>query len=193
MKENDKAEALKLVELIEKQRRSAGASGAYAKDLPATATVLAAAPELRAAFVECVVAHFAKLGARQAKAPESKGWFHERNVPACAGEVAQLVLRRRLPFTDEAIAEMLEQIAGMDFITFAPAVDGLIRELEKRAAEGPLTARTCNAARLVADGLLVTHWPPADAENWGLPRAADRKLVLRIERLLRDERINYKR
>jgi hypothetical protein len=193
MKPEYKTEALEMVELIEKQRKGASSSGIDAKKLPATATILAAEPELQAAFVECVVARFAKLGARKTKVPVSNAWFHERNVPWGAGEAAKLLLRRRLPFTVEALAEMLEQIAGMDFITAAPPVEGLFRELEKQVAEGSLSSRVCTASRRVADRLLLTHWSAADAENWGLPRAADRKLALRIERLLRDERINQSR
>ena len=95
-----------------------------------------------------------------------------------------MIMRRRLPFTDEMMAEMLEQISGMDFITFAPVMDQLVRELEKRAGEGPLPPRIRNAAGLIADGLLVKDWPRADAQNWGLPRAADRKLAGRIQNVL---------
>ena len=67
-------------------------------------------------------------------------------------------MRRRLPFTDAMLAEMVEPIGQMDFVTFAPVLEPLVRELEKRAAE--------------------------EKENWGLPRPADRKLATRIQSLL---------
>ncbi len=154
------------------------------KERPTTKALLAAPPELQVAFVRHVVAIFAKIGARTKKKPVAFAWFHGKNVPTAGEEVARLMLRRRLPFTDEIIAEILEQIAGMDFITFAPIMDQLVRELEKRAAEGPLSSRIRKAAGQVADGLLVKDWPAADAENWGLPRAADRKLAARLQSLL---------
>jgi hypothetical protein len=69
-------------------------------------------------------------------------------------------------------------------MTFAPVMDQLVRELEKRAADGPLSPRILKAAARVVDGLLVKDWSEADARNWGLPRAADRKLAGRIERIL---------
>jgi hypothetical protein len=72
----------------------------------------------------------------------------------------------------------------MEFITVAPALEKLIREIERRAEENPLTARIRKPLSRVAAGLLVKHWKQADAENWGLPRAVDRKLGGRIERML---------
>jgi hypothetical protein len=139
---------------------------------------------VRIAFVRHVVETFGKLGARKQEIPAAIAWFHGKGVPEAAERVAQLILRRRLPFSDDILAEMLEQIAGMEFITFAPVLDQLVKELEKRASAGPLTNRIREAAVRIADGLLVKHWPEAAARNWGLPRAADRKLASRIECLL---------
>jgi hypothetical protein len=154
------------------------------KQRPTAKALLAAEPELQMAYVCEVVRVFGKLGARKAKRPTDWAWFHEEGVPRGGRELAKMLMRRRLPFGEEMLAEMLEQIAGMDFVTFAPVVEQLVRELEKRAAEAPLSPRIRKAAAGVADGLLVKDWPQADAENWGLPRATDRKLAGRIERLL---------
>jgi hypothetical protein len=154
------------------------------KERPTTKTLLSAPPELQAAFVRHVVLVYAKLGARGKKAYGSHEWFRKDNLPTAGEEVAKLIMRRRMPFTDDMIAEMLEQIAAMDFITFAPLTNQLVPELEKRADEAPLPARIRTAAKLVADGLLVKDWPAEVAEDNGFPQAADRKLAGRIQNVL---------
>jgi hypothetical protein len=185
MKDNHKPQAQAWLKQLEIERGNKTLSmGKLVKTLPTTATVLAADPEQQSAFVRHVVEVFGKLGARKKKIPSGSAWFHKNNVPLASEEVARLLLRRRLPLTDDALAEMLEQIAGMDFVTFGPGVEQLIGLLEKRAAEGPILKRLQKAASRVADGLLVKDWREEDADEWGLPRAADRKLAGRIERLL---------
>jgi hypothetical protein len=189
MKPNHQPEVLEMIGRIEQRREVANSSpGICAKKLPAATAVLTAAPEIQASFVQCVVALFAAFGVQETQRPGSPAWFQAANVPWASGEVARLLLQRRLPFSDEALAGMLEQIAGMGFITFNPALEGLIAELEKRAAEGPLSALTHNAAWRVANALRITRWPADEVQNWDLHRAADRKLELRILGLLRQKR-----
>jgi hypothetical protein len=82
------------------------------------------------------------------------------------------------------LVETTEQIGQMDFVTFAPVLEPLVRELEKRAAEGVLSPKVRKLLSRVMNGLLVKGWTEEEKENWGLPRPADRKLAARIESLL---------
>lgn len=183
MKDSLQTQAAALLEKLQKERGK-DVLGKPVKERPTTKTLLGAPPDLQVAFVRHLVATFAKLGARGKRPSGSNEWFRGKNVPTSGEEVAKMMMRRRLPFTEDMMAEMLEQIAGMDFITFAPVMDQLVRELEKRAAEGALSARIRKAASRVADGLLVKDWPPEVAEDGGLPCAADRKLAGRIQNVL---------
>jgi hypothetical protein len=72
----------------------------------------------------------------------------------------------------------------MDFITFAPVLEPLVRELEKRAAEGAMSPTLRRLLPRVMNGLLVKGWTEEEKDNWGLPSAADRKLAARIEALV---------
>jgi hypothetical protein len=174
--------ALLLVQL--QQERGKDILGKPVKERPTTKTLLAAAPELQVAFVRHVVAAFAKLGARGKKKPGSHEWFRDNHVPNSGEEVSKMLMRKRLPFTEEMLAEMLEQIAGMDFACFAPVMEQLVRELEKRAAEGRLSPRIRKAAARVVDELLVKKWAREVVEDYAFPCAADRKLAARIQTLL---------
>jgi len=89
---------------------------------------------------------------------------------------------QRLPFMDAMPGEKVEQIGQMDFITFAPVLEPLVRELGKRAAERELSPKLRELLPRVMNGLLVKGW--TENENWGFPRAIDRKLAARIESLL---------
>src|SRR5262245_24433389 len=95
------------------------------KERPTAKTLLAAEPELQAAYVYEVVKVFGKLGARKAGKPAANKWFYRKDAPQGSAELAKMLMRRRLPFSEQMLAEMLEQIAGMDFITFAPVVEQL--------------------------------------------------------------------
>jgi hypothetical protein len=149
------------------------------------ADIFAADPAVQVAFVRQVVATIAKLGKSTGKIPELTAWFHDLSVPYGAEEVARQLLRRRLPFTDAMLAEMIEQIGGMDFITFAPVLEPLVRELEKRKAEGVLPAPIRKGLPRILKALLVKGWPAEAREEWGLPRPPDRKLAERIQMLLK--------
>ena len=183
MKDPNQTRAIELLDQLQKERGT-DVLATPVKSRPATKAILAADPGVQVAFVRQVVAVFAKLGGRGRKPPGSHEWFRENDVPGSGEEVAKMILRRRLPFTEEMLAEMLEQIAGMDFVCFAPALEQLVHELEKRAAEGPLSPRIRKGAARVADELLVKNWPAAVVEDYGFPVAADRKLARRIQGLL---------
>jgi hypothetical protein len=150
----------------------------------ARAAIVAAGPAVQVAFVRQVVATFARLGKSKGKIPEVSAWFHSLKVPYGAEEVARQLMRRRLLFMDAMLAEMVEQIGQMDFITFAPVLEPLVRELEKRAAEGVLSPKIRKVLPRVMNGLLVKGWSEDQKENWGRPRAVDRKLAGRIDSLL---------
>ena len=183
MKDPLQNQAAALLEKLQKERGK-DVLGKPVKERPTTKTLLAAPPDLQVAFVRHVVALFAEIGARGKKPGGSNEWYRGKNVPTSGEEVAKMMMRRRLPFTDDMVAEILEQIASMDFITFAPVMDQRVRELEKRAAEGALSPRIRKAASRVADGLLVKDWPPEVAEDGGFPTAGDRKLAGRIQDVL---------
>ena len=178
------AQAAALMAQLEKERGRATLSlGKAVKVYPTRQKLLDAEPGVQVAFVQRVVATIAKLGKSTGKIPLGSAWFNDLSVPFGAEEVAKQLLRRRLPFTDAMLAEMLEQIGRMDFITFAPALEPLIRELEKRRKEGPLSPRIRKALPRVINGLLVKGWSADEADNWGLPEAGDRKLAERVKKL----------
>ena len=131
-----------------------------------------------------MVATIATLGKSTGKIPTFPAWFHDLRVPSGAAEVARQLKRRRLPFTEADLAQMLEQIGQMDFVTFAAVLEPLVRELEKRAAESALSPKLRSLLKRILNGLLVNDWPEHARQNWGLPRAADRKLAARIEALI---------
>jgi hypothetical protein len=148
------------------------------------ADIFAADPAVQVAFVRQVVATIARIGKSTGKIPEVTAWFHDLTVPRGAEEVARQLMRRRLPFNDAMLAGMVEQIGGMDFITFAPVLEPLVRELENRNAEGVLPAPIRKGLPRILNGLLVKGWPAEAREEWGLPRPPDRKLAERIQKLV---------
>lgn len=179
-------QAAALFKNLEKERGTDTLSlGKAVKGYSTRATLMAADPAVQVAFVRHVVATIAKLGKTKGKIPTGSAWFHDLKVPYGAEEVARQLMRRRLPFSDAMLAEMIEQIGQMDFITFAPVLDPLVRELEKRAAEGALSPKVRKHLPHVMNGLLVKGWTLEDKEEWGLPRAIDRKLAARIQNLLK--------
>jgi hypothetical protein len=64
----------------------------------------------------------------------------------------------------------------------------LARAVEKHAAEDGLSPRLRNAAAQFADALAIRHVAPAEAaywkEEWGFPRAEDRKIAAGIDQML---------
>jgi hypothetical protein len=183
--QDPETEAANLFQKLEQERGTDTISlGKAVKGYSARAAIVAAEPEVQVAFVRQVVATFARLGKSTGKIPIVSAWFNDLKVPFGADEVAKQLMRRRLPFTDAMLVEMIEQIGKMDFITFAPVLEPLVRELEKRAAEGVLSPKLRKLLPQVMNGLLVKGWTEEEKENWGLPRAADRKLAGRIEALV---------
>ena len=111
-----KARAKELVAAVEAKR--AGRTiylGKLVKTIPTTDEILAADPRLQAAFVQQVVETYTELGAKHYKGDTQ--WFHKDNVPSGCAEVVRLLLRRRLPFTDETLAEIFEQLAGIHYLS----------------------------------------------------------------------------
>ena len=178
------AQAAKLISQIQKNREDWRLpSEQRSKDKPVE-ELMASAAEVRVAFVQQVVAAFAKLGARNGKPPAGAWWYKNSELPAASEHVAEKVLRKQLPFTDETLTIMFEQIADMDYMTFAPVLEQLVRVLEKRAIKEPLSPRICKALGRVVDGLLVKEWSERERRDNGFPRAIDRKIAGRIEGLL---------
>ena len=183
MKKNSRNEA---IELLEQLKRSVKKTAAPDAEQSAAKVILAAASEVKMEFVRHVVDVYAKLAARKASDtdPMAKQWFHRGEVPTAAERVAEKLLRKQLPFTDEMLSEIFEKIADMSFVTFAPALKQIVQVLERRAAEGPLPPRLRKSAARTANELMVRDWPNDFAREWGLPRAIDKKLAGRIEGLL---------
>ena len=156
--------------------------GVVTKGMNATQAVMAADPPTQVAFVRHVVGIYAKLG-------KAKGeWFRKSSVPSAGAEAVRLLLRRKLPFTDDILAEMLEQMAKVNYLSLVEYNDQLAMALEKHAAAGSISPRLRRAAKTFADVLAVRHVSAAEAnkwrENWGFPRATDRKTADRIYKVL---------
>jgi hypothetical protein len=180
------AQASALLKQLEQERGQDTLSmGTAVKGYSTREKIFEAAPEVQVEFVRLVVATIAKLGKSKGKIPMVSAWFNDLKVPFAAEEVAKQLMRRRLPFTDQMLFEMLEQIGRMDFIGFAPALEPLTRELEKRRKETGLPPKIRKALPRIVNGLLVKGWPAAAIDNWGLPAAADRKLAARLQQLVR--------
>src|SRR5215471_7541533 len=119
--QDPKIEATALFQQLEQERGTDTISlGKAVKGYSTRAAIMAAEPAVQVAFIRQVVATFARLGKATGKIPMVSAWFNDLKVPFGAEEVAKQLMRRRLPFTDAMLAEMLEQIGQMDFITFAP-------------------------------------------------------------------------
>ena len=177
-------QAVALFQKLEQERgKSTISLNTAVKGYSTRALILAAEPEVHVEFVRQVVADIAKRGKSTGKIGMISAWFHDLTVPYGAEEMAKQLMRRRLPFTDAALAEMVEQIGRMDFVTFAPVLEPLVRELEKRSAEGALSSKVRKGLPKVIKGLLVKGWSADEKENWGLPRAVDVRLAERIGKL----------
>jgi hypothetical protein len=184
-KQDTETEAANLFQKLEQERGTDTISlGKAVKGYSARGAIVAAEPAVQVAFVRQVVATIARLGKSTGKIPMIRAWFHNPKVPWGAEEVARQLMRRRLPFMDAMLAEMVEQIGKMDFISAAPVLEPLVRELEKRAAEGALSPKVRRLLPRVVDRLLVKGWTEEEKENWGFPRAVDRKLAARIQSLI---------
>src|SRR5688572_3972768 len=85
--------------------------GVVTKGMNATQAVMAADPHVQVEFVRHVVGIYAKLG-------KAKGeWFRKPGVPSAAAEAVRLLLRRKLPFTDDMLAEMFEQMSRVNYLS----------------------------------------------------------------------------
>jgi hypothetical protein len=184
----DLTQAKNLLSKLEKERAAQGILGKKLKEYKTTTAVLSAPPEVQAAVVEQVVEIFGALGAETA--PNAHYWWGSTKHPWTSAALAELLLRKRLPFTDEALATMLEKLAGIGLLTTAvvPCLERLVLEVEKRAAERALPPKLCKAVRRIGHGLSGKKLSRAAARLWKqeehTPVALDRKLAGRIERML---------
>lgn len=158
--------------------------GVVVKGMSATKDVMGADPHVQVEFVRHVVGVYAKLGAARGE------WFRKPAVPTGGAEVVRLLLRRRLPFSDDALAEMFERMARVNHLSLVEFNEQLAMALEKRAAAdgGDLPPRLRKAAKAFADVLAVRHVPAAEArrwrEKWNFPSPADRKTAARIDKVV---------
>jgi hypothetical protein len=189
MKDNTiKAQAKDLLSKLEKERADQGILGKDLKEYKTTEAVLSAAPEVQVAVVEQVVDVFSALGAETA--PNAHYWWGTLEHPWTSAKLAELLLRKRLPCTDAALAAMLENLAGIGLLTTSvvPCLERLVVEVENRAAEGELSPRLRKAVRRIGDELSGEKLSRAAERLWKqeehAPVALDRKLAGRIERML---------
>jgi hypothetical protein len=182
-----KTKAAALVNQLEKQR--AGQTlmlYKVVKTQQATPAILTAEPELKAAFVEHVVDLFARLGTPKGK--KAKEWFRSNHVPNASAEIVRLLLRRELPLSDATLADLLEKLSGISFLSAVQFRDQLAQYLEKFSKKNTLSPRLRKCAGRYADVEAFRHVKPAEAkfwkEEWGLPRAADLKVAARIDKVL---------
>jgi hypothetical protein len=179
--------ATQLVTQLEKERMGKTLMlGKVVKDLPTAKVILAADPELQVAVVHHVVRIYGQLGRSTAKYPDE--WFRKPNVPNAGAEMVRLLTRKQLPFTDEMLAEMFGQLAGINYLSLVEFLDQLVGHVQKRAAKQPLTPMVCKALKHFDDVLMGKQLSPAEARYWkeefGFPRALDRKISKRIETIL---------
>src|SRR5262245_50932678 len=157
--------AAALFQQLEKERgKSTISMNEAVKGYPTHPVILAAEPQVHVEFVRQVVADYAKRGKSKGRIDMISAWFHDLAVPVGAEAVARQLMRKRLPFTDRMLAEMVVQIGAMDFVTFAPVLEQLVRELEKRKAEGILSSKVRKGLPKVVKGLLVKGWSKDEKE-----------------------------
>jgi len=150
-----------------------------------TPVVLNAAAELQATFVAEVVEIYVKMGTPKGKLKE---WFRDNAVPNASAEIVRLLLRRQLPFTDHALAEMFEKLSGISFLALVAFREQLAQALEKHAKKNTISPRLRKAVARYANVLAVRHVSQKQAkfwkEEWGFPGTIDRKTAARIDKLL---------
>ena len=158
--------------------------GVFVRGMSATKDVMAADPQVQVEFVRHVVDVYAKLGAAKGE------WFRKPAVPSGGAEVVRLLLRRKLPFTNDVLAELFERMTRVNYLSLVQFNEQLAMALEKRAgANGQdVSPRLRTAAEAFADVLAVRHVPAAEArrwrEEWNFPSPTDRKTVARIDKAL---------
>lgn len=186
---NHAARAKLLLKALEKERSGTTIYlGKAMKSFPTTKAILDAGPDLQMALVQHVVETFSRLGAETQ--PDANYWWGDPHLPWGSAEMADKLLRRRLPFSDQDLAEMLEKLARIGLLTTAvvPCVEKLVAEVERRGGERPLAPGLLKAVGRIADGLTGRKLSRTAARLWKqeehAPVARDRKLAARIDRLL---------
>jgi hypothetical protein len=167
------AQAAELVAKIHAERDDWKLPEAQRQKVIATREAVSKAPaELQVAFVKRVVDEYKKHCVPRGSPPEP--WNQKTGViPYAPCAVAERLLRKRLPFTDDLLSEMFESITAMSFLSLVGFIEPLVRETEKRAPKGELPPRTKGALSKIADMLLgrgLTGEAARDFhENWGFP------------------------
>jgi len=188
MKNNPfKEKAKKLSRKLELRRRGQSMMlGRAVKTRNITTDILNSEPELQAAFVEHVVDVYAKLGTPKGK--KITEWFRRNNVPNASAEVVRLLLRRQLPFPDVMLAEMLEKLSRVSYLSLVEFTQQMAQAFERHAKKNGVSPRLRKAAGQYADAIAIRHFSPKEAEFWreecGFPRAQDRKIATLIDRVL---------
>lgn len=184
-KSEAKPEIEKLVRELEKQHDK---EVKKLKEYQTTQTVLAADPEFKMAFVQHIVDVFSALGAETRR--NADYWWGTNAHPWTGAKLAELLIKKRVPFSDDALTEMFEKLLGMALLTttVVPCLEELIVEAEKRAGERDLSSRLRKVLERVAGAIAGKNLSPKAAQIWKktehAPVALDRKLVARIEGML---------
>jgi len=183
-----RSQAIVLMQNLEQER--AGQTlmlGKVVKTLPTASIILSSSPELQAEFVQCVVDTLAKLGTPKGK--KMTEWFRKKNVPSASQEVVRLLLRRSLPLTETSLAEMLNKLSCVSYLSLAGINEHLARALASHVKAHGASPGLRKAAKRFADVLAVRHLSPTEAAYWkdehGFPRACDRKIAASIDQTLR--------
>src|SRR5687768_7197825 len=134
------AQAKTLIQKLEKE--CAGQSlmlGKVVKTSQTAPVILNSAPELQVAVVQYVVDTYAKLGTPKGK--KVTEWFRKKSVPTAGAEVVRLLLVRPLPFTDDILAGMLENMARVSYLSLVEFNQQLARAVVKYSEEKRLSSR----------------------------------------------------
>jgi hypothetical protein len=188
---NDKiatSQAIKLFKALEKDRKAAGILGKPLKDYQTTGVILQTDPAVQIAFVQHITAIF--TGMANEKSPNAHYWWGDLNHPWTSAKMAELLIKKRIPITDDVLVDIFEKYCKAALLTTSvlPCLEALVAEVEKRSKERPLSKKLGRVIRRVADGLIGRKLSRTAKRIWReeehTPDASDRKLAGRIERML---------
>jgi hypothetical protein len=184
-----RTEAEALMRKVERERKGRTLSlRQLMKTSPAAKAIFDGDPRLRVAVVESVVDTFSKLG--DEKGPKANYWWGDPKLPWGSAEIAEMVLAKDLPFTDQQLAQMLGKLTKIGMLTSAvvPCVEKLVGQVERRASERELSPTLKKKLKRFGEALSGKKLSKASARLWKqeehTPAALDRKIAGRIERLV---------
>jgi hypothetical protein len=184
-----RTQAEALLRKVEKERKGQTLSlRQLMKTSPAAKAIFDGDPRLRVAVVESVVDTFSKLG--EEKGPKANYWWGDSKLPWGSAEIADMVLAKDLPFTDQQLVQMLGKLTKIGLLTSAvvPCVEKLVRQVERRAAEDELSPALKKKLERFGSALSGRKLSKAAARIWKeeehTPVALDRKIAGRIDRLV---------